>query len=44
MAKGALGADKAVAALLAGMGKRYKGSMAAQSNTFSGMLSTTRTT
>jgi tape measure domain-containing protein len=40
MQKGALGADKAVAAILTGMEKRYKGSMSAQSKTFTGMLST----
>jgi tape measure domain-containing protein len=40
MARGALDADTAVAAILEGMGKRYKGSMQAQSKTFTGMLST----
>jgi tape measure domain-containing protein len=38
--KGAIGADKGIAALVAGMNKRYGGMAVAQSKTFSGMLST----
>lgn len=37
---GAITADKGIAALVAGMNKRYKGAAAAQSKTFSGQLST----
>ena len=40
MKKGALDADTAVSALLKGMEKKYKGSMEAQSKTFTGMMST----
>lgn len=40
MGKGALDANTAVQAILTGMEKKYKGSMANQSKTFTGMLST----
>lgn len=38
--KGAIDADTGIQALVAGIGKRYKGMAEAQSKTFSGMLST----
>lgn len=38
--KGAIGADKAVGALLKGMEGKYGGAMTAQSKTFNGMMST----
>lgn len=41
---GAIDADKGIAALVTGMNKRYGGMAAAQSKTFSGMLSTLKDT
>jgi tape measure domain-containing protein len=41
---GAIDADKGIAALVSGMNKRYGGMAAAQSKTFSGMLSTLKDT
>ena len=41
---GAISADKGIAALVAGMEKRYGGMAASQSKTFSGMLSTLKDT
>jgi tape measure domain-containing protein len=41
---GAISADKGIAALVTGMNKRYGGMAAAQSKTFSGMLSTLKDT
>lgn len=41
---GAISADKGIAALVKGMNKRYGGMAAAQSKTFSGMLSTLKDT
>lgn len=40
LAGGAISADKGIAALVAGIEQRYRGMAAAQSKTFSGMLST----